>query len=87
MLDTWKESVRPTCKVHVSQPCATPCKGLDGSVGYVCGVTEVEVVKMFSEKADILDSAIGEFCTLGQDKVSDLWCVRYDAVNGIVGDE
>ena len=38
-------------------------------------MTEVEVVQMLSEKADILDSAIGELRTLGQDKVSDLWCV------------
>ena len=57
--------MRPTCKVYISQPCATPCKRFDRSVGNVCGVTEVEVVEMFSEEADVLDSAIGETRTLG----------------------
>lgn len=42
---------------------------------------------MFAEKTDVVDGAIGEVYALGQDKVSDLWCVRYDTIDGIVCDE
>lgn len=35
-------------------------------------MTEMEVMEVFAEKTDVLDCAIGELCTLGQDKVSNL---------------
>lgn len=87
MLSTCKWRVLPTCKVYISQARATPCERFDGSISDICSVTEMEVVEVFAEKTDVLDGAIGELGTFGQDKISDLGRMRYDAVDGIVGDE
>jgi hypothetical protein len=73
-----------TRKIDVSQSGATSGQYANWSIRDQGGMSQVQVMKMFSKPTDVFHCTICQQTALGQNEIADLGGIRHDTVDGVV---